>query len=302
MIYPILGTGYDFSDEFGAPRDGHRHLGQDLFAPKLTPLVAVFDGVVYPWSRGGTAPSNSLTLIGDSGYTAKYLHINNDTPGTNDGRGSQEYAFAPGLMAGQRVEAGQFLGWVGNSGNAETTPPHCHFELWGPDGLPENATASLRKAARPKMAKAQIPQPDWKPEPGETRWDALVRGVDAPRGVLTLNLLAITRKTETVAATKPGLTYVRVAPTTVIRREEEGEAVRFSGLRPGDHIALRGPVPQNGKPFVVASALLTSEPEYTAALEKDSAAEPAETRRDPLNNLGRKISQWWNGVKRRGRL
>ena len=255
---------------------GLRHLGQDLFAPKLTPLVAVFNGVVYPWSRGGIASSNTITLVGDNGYTAKYLHINNDSPGTNDGMGSAEYAFAPGLMSGQRVEAGQFLGWVGNSGNAETTPSHCHFELWGPQNLPINPTASLRKSARPQTAKAVIPLPEWQPAPGETRWDGLVRGADANRGVLTLNLIATTRKNETIAFTKPGLTYVRVAPTASIRRDATGDSLPFAALRPGDHIALRGPAPKSGKTFVASAAALTGWTTVAALpIKNESPAKPS---------------------------
>src|SRR5262249_51428540 len=74
--------------------------------------------------------------------TAIYIHINNDTPGTDDGLGSEEYAFAPGLQTGDHVTAGQHIAYVGDSGNAENVGPHCHFELYGPDGW-INPTPSL---------------------------------------------------------------------------------------------------------------------------------------------------------------
>ncbi len=58
-----------------------------------------------------------------------HIHLNNDTPGTDDGQGGFQYAFAPGLTSGQHVEQGQFIAYVGDSGNAENTSPHLHFEI-----------------------------------------------------------------------------------------------------------------------------------------------------------------------------
>jgi murein DD-endopeptidase MepM/ murein hydrolase activator NlpD len=63
------------------------------------------------------------------GVTSVYIHLNNDTPGTDDGRGYPEWTYAPGIEVGTEVEAGQFIAWVGDSGNAERTAPHTHFEI-----------------------------------------------------------------------------------------------------------------------------------------------------------------------------
>ena|GEM_PF-2831908 len=116
--------------DYLAPRDGHLHQGTDLMAPKMTKIVAVVSGrVTLRASTYNGLPSYSLWLAGDDGHGYFYIHINNDTPGTDDGQGGFEYAFAPGLTSGQHVEQGQFIAYVGDSGNAENTSPHLHFEI-----------------------------------------------------------------------------------------------------------------------------------------------------------------------------
>ena len=47
------------------------------------------------------------------------MHLNNDTPGTDNGRATRDQAFAPGIVIGATVTAGQVIGYVGDSGNAE---------------------------------------------------------------------------------------------------------------------------------------------------------------------------------------
>lgn len=147
MVFPVAGK-CSWSDTFLAPRDGgaRRHHGNDIMARKMTPLVAVFDGCAYP--RRSTF-HNMLSLIGDNGWTATYMHINNDTPGTDDGLCSDQYAFVPGLADGSRVKAGQVLAYVGDSGNAENTSPHLHFELCrGEPFAIINPAPSLRHARK----------------------------------------------------------------------------------------------------------------------------------------------------------
>lgn len=245
MFFPIAGARSGFEDSWGAPRDGHRHIGQDLFAPKLTPLVAAFDGTVYLWQNGiSSAPHYALTLLGDNGYRLKYMHLNNDLPGTDNGQGGAGNAYAPGLQSGQRVTAGQFLGWVGDSGNAETTPPHLHFELWTQDG-PTNAYSSLRASTRlgtprvPSELRTNLPR--LAARQGETRLDGLVRTADGARGVVQLTPLVETRGQNARVVTRPGARWVRLSPSaTVVRADNPTETVRLSSLRFGDRIAIVG--------------------------------------------------------------
>ncbi len=141
MTLPLAGP-LKVLSVFGAERDGGErdHKGIDLAAPRLTPVLAVRDGVVTKINRS----SVSVFLRHDDGWSSWYLHLNNDTYLTDDGQGG---GVAPGLQVGDRVAAGQVIGWVGDSGNAEPTPPHLHFELRTPWGEPIDPLRSLRAAA-----------------------------------------------------------------------------------------------------------------------------------------------------------
>ena len=74
----------------------------------------------------------AIRVCGDDGRTYHYVHLNNDRPGTDDGRGGARWAYAPGIRRGAYVRRGQWIGYMGDSGNAESTPPHVHFEIREP--------------------------------------------------------------------------------------------------------------------------------------------------------------------------
>jgi hypothetical protein len=157
IVFPVVGTA-SLTDTFGAPRSGGRtHAGQDIFAPKMAHLVAVVDGRVTSktWSNAGLA-GNALTITDDEGWRYVYIHLNNDTPGTDDGVNRHDQAFAPGIVVGQRVKAGQLLGYNGDSGNAEATSPHLHFEIRTPDNVAVNPYRSLVSAPRFRLTDAAV--------------------------------------------------------------------------------------------------------------------------------------------------
>jgi murein DD-endopeptidase MepM/ murein hydrolase activator NlpD len=166
LVFPVLG-GATYRDTFLACRGtgcSRRHLGQDLMAPKLRPLVATFDGTVtYLTRERAVGQGNYLSIRSDDGWTCNYLHVNNDRPGRDDGAGTGAWAFAPGLRVGARVFAGQHVAWVGDSGNAESTAPHCHFELRRGDawaGTVYNPKPSLDRARRLATPRASGPHPE----------------------------------------------------------------------------------------------------------------------------------------------
>ena len=151
MVFPVAGE-HSYSDTWGAPRSGGRtHKGTDIFAAKGTPVVAVADGTVVRISIGPRA-GRYIVVEHSDGWRSYYLHLDNDTPGTDDGLGG---APASGISVGVRVEAGTVLDFVGDSGNAEETPPHLHFELHPPGAEATNPYPHLRAAgASPDQATA----------------------------------------------------------------------------------------------------------------------------------------------------
>ncbi len=145
IVFPIVGE-YTFTDTFGAPRDGgrRRHAGADIFADRLVPVVAIADGVVEEVDEGRLA-GQYVIVRHDNGWRSKYLHLNNDTEGTDDGLA---LGYAEGVEVGVQVRAGMVIGFVGDSGNAERTAPHLHFALHQPNGLPINPHRALTRAPR----------------------------------------------------------------------------------------------------------------------------------------------------------
>lgn len=86
------------------------------------------------------------------GWTYHYIHVNNDTPGTDDGKATRAQAFPANIVAGAKVTKVQVVGYMGDSGNAESTAPHLHFEIRQPavpgsyQGTAINAYPSLQQA------------------------------------------------------------------------------------------------------------------------------------------------------------
>ena len=146
LIFPVVGT-VSYSDDFGAPRAGGPHQGIDILAARHAPAVAAEAGTVEFWTTSATAGC-MLYLHGVSGTTYLYIHLNNDLTSHNDNRGScvAGISYAPGLKNGARVAAGQLIGFVGDSGDANGIHPHLHFEVHPNDGAAVDGYPYLRKA------------------------------------------------------------------------------------------------------------------------------------------------------------
>jgi murein DD-endopeptidase MepM/ murein hydrolase activator NlpD len=116
-VCPVDGAS-SFSDTWGAPRSGGRtHKGVDMSAPRGTPLVAMETGRTY---RLATSTLGGITvyLLGNSGDMYYYAHLD---------------AWAEGLAGGQKVSAGDLIGYIGTTGNSPGWIPHLHLG-WQPGG------------------------------------------------------------------------------------------------------------------------------------------------------------------------
>jgi murein DD-endopeptidase MepM/ murein hydrolase activator NlpD len=114
-VFPVYGQA-SFGDSFGAPRGayvGGWHHGEDIFAPLGAPILAVANGIVYSvgWNKVGGLRFWLQDLAGNEFY---YAHLS---------------AFSPLAVNGAQVRAGDVIGFMGNTGDAEHTPYHLHFEI-----------------------------------------------------------------------------------------------------------------------------------------------------------------------------
>jgi murein DD-endopeptidase MepM/ murein hydrolase activator NlpD len=116
-----------FEDDYGRVA-GRYHRGNDIFGQKGDPVVAVAGGIVTRVDDGRTA-GNYVVIEHIGGWETWYLHLNNDSPGTDNGRLGPDHAVGAKVEVGWWIPAGAIVGFVGDSGNAEGTQPHTHFEL-----------------------------------------------------------------------------------------------------------------------------------------------------------------------------
>jgi peptidoglycan hydrolase-like protein with peptidoglycan-binding domain len=133
LSFPVAGA-TTYSDTYSANRDGgqRRHQGTDLYGVKGQPVHAAVGGrVCFAPGIDGPMPAYGYIVRICTGTTVySYIHLDNDTPGTDDGAGGHEGAYAPGIREGVTVTRGQLIGFMGDSGNAEDTPPHLHFDIY----------------------------------------------------------------------------------------------------------------------------------------------------------------------------
>ena len=116
LAFPVSGRDSKAVQSFfGADRDAgaRRHHGIDIFAPRGTPALAAARGVVRSISPNNLGGNVVWLSDYDRGQTLYYAHLDRHN-----------------VTAGQAVEIGDTVGFIGNTGNARTTPPHLHFGVY----------------------------------------------------------------------------------------------------------------------------------------------------------------------------
>ncbi len=146
VIFPVVGD-VQYVDDFGAPRAGGAHQGNDLLATKKSPAVAAEAGKVKYWTTSATAGC-MLYLYGQSGTMYEYIHLNNDLTMKNDNRGKCVKGTAYTVKNGAKVAAGQQIAYVGDSGDADGRSSHLHFEVHPGGGKAVSPYPYLQKAYR----------------------------------------------------------------------------------------------------------------------------------------------------------
>jgi murein DD-endopeptidase MepM/ murein hydrolase activator NlpD len=115
FVFPVYGTA-SFGDSFGAPRPdvpGGWHHGEDIFAAAGTPLLAVADGSLHTIGFNKIG-GYRLWLRDTEGDEFYYAHLS---------------AYSPLAVEGRSVQAGDVIGFVGATGDADGGAPHLHFEI-----------------------------------------------------------------------------------------------------------------------------------------------------------------------------
>jgi len=107
------------TDTWHAPRGTDRlHEGQDIFAPRGTPIYSATRGYIYKVGEDNLG-GHTVSVIGAGGRIYYYAHLD---------------SYAPNIAVGDPVSTRSLLGYVGSTGNANGTPPHLHFGVYATSG------------------------------------------------------------------------------------------------------------------------------------------------------------------------
>jgi hypothetical protein len=170
------------TNNYNQDRSSYRHTGIDIPAPKMTPVLA-------PIAETLGFKTETFWIYGANEYAFLGTHLNNDTPGTRDNQAHPDFMFAPNLRKGDRVIAGQLIGYVGDSGIA--SGPHLNFEMFDAKRRLVNPLGALKRVQQLTTPRLKVKPP--KPRNGEIGIAGCIRGVNSQTREVTLLLTAVKR-------------------------------------------------------------------------------------------------------------
>ena len=237
LIFPVVGA-TKYYDDFGAPRPSGGHQGNDIAAGKRTPVVAVERGRVVKYTRSRNAGC-MLYLYGRSGTTYMYIHLNNDRTLGNDNRGGcrNGIAYAPGLTSGQRVQAGELIAFVGDSGDANGIMSHLHFEVHPNGGRAVSPFRHLRRAFKHLYARPGAG--DFETMRFRVHGTVVATFLDLEPQRIRIKIAQLRLSNGTTVKPARDVTLA-VPPEAVLRRTVDGApvAIALAEFLPGDRVTV----------------------------------------------------------------
>ena len=145
IVMPLEGVSKkQVANTWKAPRGKDRlHEGQDIFAPRGTPIYSSTEGYVYRIGENALG-GQTVSVIGAGGRVYYYAHLD---------------SYAPEIAEGERVTTATVLGYVGTTGNAQGTPPHLHFGVYTPTGAINPLPLLADRADEERTEKSKATKP-----------------------------------------------------------------------------------------------------------------------------------------------
>ena len=117
LLIPVQGVATSaLHDDWAEPRGGgtREHHAIDIMAARGTPVLAAADGRIEKLFQSKLGGTTIYERSADGGTVFYYAHLDH---------------YAPTLVEGQAVLAGQEIAAVGSTGDADAGAPHLHFEI-----------------------------------------------------------------------------------------------------------------------------------------------------------------------------
>ena len=121
LMVPVAGIApEEVRDTYHAKRGARLHRALDILAPRRTPVLATDDGRIFKLRRNALGGITLYLVDTEERFIYYYAHLQ---------------SYRAGLAAGDRVEKGEVIAYVGTSGNAPRNTPHLHFQMSRLDNL-----------------------------------------------------------------------------------------------------------------------------------------------------------------------